>query len=246
MLRTLAGPDDHVLRPGERPSLRRATTTPARHPGARPPFGGRIDSASRPQRVISHEITEFEFHISPAPSSARPQTGVGAEGTSSRTRRASSESCEPSRALDSLGDIGNDAAGPAADLVPKDPEAPGQLSADRPLATTPRSSPSPRGTGADSITNRSSGAPDHERRVVEVARRATLRVEQRGTRRPVRSGVRNGHRRRAAASTSPRLSHVRSPAHREDGATPADPHPQARRISLRRTTRRRGQFMRSG
>ena len=35
----------------------------------------RLDT--EPLRAISHEITEFEFHISPAPSSSRPQTGCG-------------------------------------------------------------------------------------------------------------------------------------------------------------------------
>ena len=34
----------------------------------------------------SHEIIEFEFHISPAPSSSRPQTGVGTCGASSSSR----------------------------------------------------------------------------------------------------------------------------------------------------------------
>ena len=47
--------------------------------GARPPLGMRIVSAATPLHVISQEITEFEFHISPAPSSSRPQTGVGTE-----------------------------------------------------------------------------------------------------------------------------------------------------------------------
>ena len=67
----------------------RATTTPARQPGARPPCGGWIDSASIPLRAITHAITEFEFHISPVPSSSRPHTGVGTRGTTSSTRRAS-------------------------------------------------------------------------------------------------------------------------------------------------------------
>ena len=67
---------------------RRATTTPARQPGARPPLGGCIPSTSRPLRAMSHEITEFEFHISPAWSSSRPQTGVGTPSTSSRKRSA--------------------------------------------------------------------------------------------------------------------------------------------------------------
>jgi hypothetical protein len=70
----------------------RATTSPARQPGARPPGGAWIDSASRLQLAISHEITEFEFHISPAPSSSRPQTAVGTWGARSSTRCARSGS----------------------------------------------------------------------------------------------------------------------------------------------------------
>ena len=58
-------------------SCRPATTRPARQPGARPPGGGCAESTSRPLRAIRHEINEFEFHISPAPTSSRPQTGVG-------------------------------------------------------------------------------------------------------------------------------------------------------------------------
>jgi hypothetical protein len=38
---------------------------------------------------INQEIIEFEFHISPAPSSSRPHTRFGICGTSSRIRRAS-------------------------------------------------------------------------------------------------------------------------------------------------------------
>jgi hypothetical protein len=45
---------------------------------------------SRPARVITHAITEFEFHISPASNASRPQTGVGTDVTSSSTRRAHS------------------------------------------------------------------------------------------------------------------------------------------------------------
>ena len=69
-------------------SLPCATTTPARQPGARPPCGGWIDSASIPLRAITHAITEFEFHISPVPSSSRPHTRVGTRGTTSSKRRA--------------------------------------------------------------------------------------------------------------------------------------------------------------
>src|SRR5436189_238954 len=38
---------------------------PARQPGARPPGGGLIESISSWLRSISHEMVEFEFHISP-------------------------------------------------------------------------------------------------------------------------------------------------------------------------------------
>jgi hypothetical protein len=66
-----------------------ATITSARQPGARPPCGRWIDSASIPLRAITHAITEFAFHISPVPSSSRSHTGVGTRGTTSSTRRAS-------------------------------------------------------------------------------------------------------------------------------------------------------------
>jgi hypothetical protein len=56
---------------------RRATTTPACQPGARPPLGGSIDARSIPVRTISHETTELEFHMSPVASSSRPHAGVG-------------------------------------------------------------------------------------------------------------------------------------------------------------------------
>jgi hypothetical protein len=69
-------------------SGRRATTSPARQPGARPPAGGWIDSAVRPPRAISQAVSEFEFHISPAASSSRPQTGVGTSAARSSTRCA--------------------------------------------------------------------------------------------------------------------------------------------------------------
>src|SRR6478672_5791133 len=68
-------------------SHRRAMTSPARHPGARPAPGTWIDSASRSLLVMRHEMNELEFHISPAPSSSRPHTGVGTNGTRSTSRR---------------------------------------------------------------------------------------------------------------------------------------------------------------
>ena len=53
-----------------------------------------MESTSRPLRVISHEITEFEFHISPAADSSRPQTGVGMVGRRSRIRCANATSSD--------------------------------------------------------------------------------------------------------------------------------------------------------
>ena len=71
-----------------RASSRAATTHPALQPAARPPCGGSIGAASTPLCVSSQEVTEFEFHISPVPSSSRPHTGVGTDGTRSRSRWA--------------------------------------------------------------------------------------------------------------------------------------------------------------
>ena len=72
---------------------------PAPHPGARPPRGASIDPASTPPVVSDHETTEFEFHISPAESSSRPQTGVGTRRTASSTSRAVSSLSVRSRGL---------------------------------------------------------------------------------------------------------------------------------------------------
>lgn len=65
-----------------------ATTMPASQPGARPPGGIANGARSISARHNTHETTEFEFHISPAPSSSRPHTGVGTDGSRSITRRA--------------------------------------------------------------------------------------------------------------------------------------------------------------
>ena len=58
-----------------------------------------MESTSRPLRVISHEITEFEFHISPVPSSSRPHTGVGRSAALCHSRRATSGSSVSLRGL---------------------------------------------------------------------------------------------------------------------------------------------------
>jgi hypothetical protein len=82
---------------GSRPTAsawacRRATSSPARQPGARPPAGECTDSTGRPLRAISQEVNELEFHVSPAWLSSRPQTSVGTAGTRSRTCCASNGS----------------------------------------------------------------------------------------------------------------------------------------------------------
>jgi hypothetical protein len=45
-------------------------------------------SVGNPAVAISQAITEFEFHISPAFNSSRPQTGLGTVLTRSSSRRA--------------------------------------------------------------------------------------------------------------------------------------------------------------
>jgi hypothetical protein len=59
---------------------RSATTSRACQPGARPPGGGLMVWVSCPLLASNHAIREFEFHISPARSSSRPQVTVGSRG----------------------------------------------------------------------------------------------------------------------------------------------------------------------
>jgi hypothetical protein len=132
---------------------------PAAHPGARPPAGGRIVPAGRPLRVSSHEITEFEFHISPVPSSSRPQTGVGSDPTRSRRRRARTGSSLSSRGLAT--------AWSASPMTPSRQRRTSYRNARQrasrrlktgPWTTTPRRVPSATGIGQEfSITKRPSG-----------------------------------------------------------------------------------------
>jgi hypothetical protein len=74
------GAEDRVSGHGRRygllvpPARDHKPSVPARHA----PISRRLtDSVSIPLRAITQAITEFEFHISPVPSSTRPQTGVG-------------------------------------------------------------------------------------------------------------------------------------------------------------------------
>ena len=99
-------PRDHPVPgvPGRVSVGRRATATPAFHPGARPRSGRLTASTSSPPRTISHATTEFEFHMSPVWSSSRPQTGVAP----SRASRGSSGVV----AVDRKDDIGDHASRP--------------------------------------------------------------------------------------------------------------------------------------
>jgi hypothetical protein len=58
-------------------SWRDARVSPASHPGARPPAGGWISVMLWPVRASSQDTREFEFHMSPLPSSSRPQVSGG-------------------------------------------------------------------------------------------------------------------------------------------------------------------------
>ena len=63
-----------------------------------------MDSTSSPAQAINHDMIQFKFHISPAPRSSRPQTGVGTSATSLSSRRARSRSSlRRLRARDRLG-----------------------------------------------------------------------------------------------------------------------------------------------
>ena len=69
-----------------------------------------MSSTPSPARASSQAITELEFHISPVPSSSRPQTGAGSEPTNSSSRLARSGS--------SLRTWGLATAAPASATVP--------------------------------------------------------------------------------------------------------------------------------
>ena len=157
--KTLRARSDGFESPGSRILLLRcATVIPACQPGARPPTGGCTDATSSPARVITQLIMEFEFHISPAPSSSRPQTGVGTEAMKSSTRWASAGSSLRSRGLST--------ASATSGMTPLRQRRTSYRNIRRrptrrlptgPPATTPRSAGSPRGTGACSMTKRPCG-----------------------------------------------------------------------------------------
>jgi hypothetical protein len=196
-------------------SSRRATRRPAFQPGARPPIGGTIASASRPARATSQATIEFEFHISPACNSSRPQTGVGTDGTCASSRCA--------RCGSSLSRRGLSTASPTSAMTPsrqrrssyrKIRRRPAQRLPTAPSPTTPRSAPSPAPSApARSRTVRPAPAPrapsDRGRR------RVVARAAQPPPRRCARSGEPSGRRRRAAASKGRSTPANGCPHHRQ-------------------------------
>ena len=67
-------------------------------------------SVGKPAVAISQAITEFEFHISPAFNSSRPQAGLGTLPTRSSSRRATRGSA--------LSRLGAPTASPRSAIVP--------------------------------------------------------------------------------------------------------------------------------
>jgi len=116
-----------------------------------------MPETSIPAEESSHDVREFEFHISPASNSSRPHTGVGADGTSSRIRSAVADP--------SLTRIVATAAAASGMTPPihrrfsyrKTRMRPAHLVPTAPSPTTPRRSPWWSGIGAISMTNRPAG-----------------------------------------------------------------------------------------
>lgn len=137
---------------------RPAMAMPACQPGARPRGGSWILAASIPARARSHEMIEFEFHISPVWHSSRPQTRAGRDGTRSRIRNA--------RARSFATRMGLETASAMSGITPsrhrrtsyrKSRNRPASVVPTGPSTTTPRRSPCTSGTGVCSIVKRPSG-----------------------------------------------------------------------------------------
>jgi hypothetical protein len=106
-----------------------------------------------PLRTSSQEISEFEFHMSPVPSSSRPQTSAGTEGTSSSSTDARSGSA--------VTRVGLAIACARSGMTPSrqrrtsyrnNRKRPAMRVPTAPSTTTPRRAPSPSGTGVISMT----------------------------------------------------------------------------------------------
>ena len=191
--------------PAERLSSRRTHTLAscdddARVPSWRSPMSRlSIDSVSIPLRTMSHEVSELEFHISPASSSSRPQTsGDGGHQIEHAPRDVRSLG-HALWALDRLGDVRDDSVAPAAHLVAEDPEASRPRLPTAPSATTPRCRRCRRGPAP---ARSRSGPPARAPRAQSGRgrRAAAAGAARPPPRRRARSAAPSGRPRRAGAS----------------------------------------------
>jgi hypothetical protein len=98
---------------------------------ARPPTpaGGWTEAASSPLRAITQAITEFEFRISPVPSSTPDRSGNLRDHVE-HAPGAIRITCQSQRALHRLGDVRDVSTEPQPDLVAKDPKSARPAAAD--------------------------------------------------------------------------------------------------------------------
>ena len=167
-----ASTSDYRVLGGSSPSHRRATSSPACQPGARPPAGGnrlgvypaardhpgdhrvRVPHLARPEIIATpHRRRDLRDHFEHAP---RPILVVVSRQGCPRLRRRPGS------------------APATADLVAEDPKRPAQRLPTAPSATTPRCSPLRSATGACSTTNVAQGlgleAPSGRGRTPDAAR----------------------------------------------------------------------------
>ena len=119
-LRISTGPGVHEPAKTLGPTRKDNARVPA---GPRPCMGSRTASTFNPLRTMSHEMTEFEFHISPV-------LELVASPNRRRHRLYDVENplcgccvfCEALRALDRFADVGKDPVAQASDLVAKELE----------------------------------------------------------------------------------------------------------------------------
>lgn len=150
--------------------MARATAMPASHPGARPRDGRGTCAASIPARMINHEITEFEFHISPTPLSSRPHVSDGTCPTRRGMSRATAGSVLRVTGLCTASDRSGIRPSARQRISQRNNRIrPAQRRPTGPVATTP-----PHGGVAAPLCRseldgeRPDVAGDHERAVVEI------------------------------------------------------------------------------
>jgi len=116
-----------------------------------------MPETSMPAFDSSQDVSEFEFHISPASSSSRPHTGVGTDGTRSSTRWAQVRSSLTRTVSTAAAASGTMPSHQRRFSYRKTRKRPAHLMPTAPSPTTPRRSPCRSGIGAISMTNRPVG-----------------------------------------------------------------------------------------